>query len=131
MDYECKIATLSEIIEKADYEIKMHPNNNIWKIFKERAIKNFNDKNTITYIGVLNDEIICEATAIINENGFKGDIDNYDGLLSENMVYLSGFRTNKGFERKGYFSRLFKFVESDLKNKGYSKMSLGLDTKKY
>lgn len=127
MNYKCKIATLNEIVKKADYEIDRHPNNNIWKVFKERAIKNFNENNTITYIGILEDEIICESTAIIKENGFKGDIDNCDGLLSDTMVYLSGFRTNKEFEGKGYFSKLFRFMENDLKNKGYKKMCLGVE----
>lgn len=126
-DYICKIATLEELIEKADYEINRHPGNNMWTIFKERAIKNFNENNSITYIGLLKDKIICEATAIIKENGFKGGIDNPEGLLSNTMVYLSGFRTNKEFEGKGYFSKLFEFMEMDLKSKGYNKMCLGVE----
>lgn len=126
-NYICKIATLEEIIRKADYEINRHPGNNIWVEFKERAIKNFKKGNSITYIGILNDEIICEATAIIKFEGFKGDINNPEGLLTNNMVYLSGFRTNKEFEGKGYFSEMFKYMENDLKTRGYTKMSLGVE----
>lgn len=126
-NYTCKIATLDELISKADYEINRHPGNNIWVIFKERAIRNFNEGNTITYIGILDDNIICEATAIIKEDGFKGDINHPEGLLSDTLVYLSGFRTNKEYEGQGYFSRLFRFMETDLKIKGYNQMCLGVE----
>ena len=126
-NYICKIASLEEIIKKADYEIKRHPNNDMWIIFKDRAIKNFKAGNTVTYIGLLNNEIICEATAIIKPEGFKDDINNYEGLLSDDMVYLSGFRTNKEYENQGYFSKLYKFMENDLKNKKYKKISLGVE----
>ena len=126
-NYTCKVANLDEVITKADYEIKSHPGNNMWCVFKERTIKNFNSGNIIVYVGILNNNIICEATAIIKEEGFKGDIDNYEQLLSKNMVYLSGFRTKKEFENKGYFSKLFKFMEKDLKDRGYKKMCLGVE----
>lgn len=125
--YICKIATLEELNQKADYEIKIHPNNNMWVIFKERAIKNFQEGSAILYIGLLNDEIICEATAIINYLGFEGDITNPKGLLENDMVYLSGFRTNKEYEGKGYFSKLFHYMTNDLKTRGYKKASIGVE----
>lgn len=42
------------------------------------------------------------------------------------MAYLAAFRTNKEYEGKGYFSKLYKFVENDLKNRGYTELSLGV-----
>ena len=42
------------------------------------------------------------------------------------MAYLAAFRTNKEFEGKGYFSKLYNFVENDLKEKGYTELSLGV-----
>ena len=42
------------------------------------------------------------------------------------MAYLAAFRTNKEYEGKGYFSKLYKFMENDLKNRGYSELSLGV-----
>ncbi len=38
-------------------------------------------------------------------------------LLSDSMAYLAAFRTNKEYEGKGYFSKLYRFVESDLNGK--------------
>lgn len=126
-NYICKIANLEELKRKAEYEINRHPGNPLWVEFKEHAIKNFNQGNSILYIGILNNEIICEATAIIKEEGFVGDIDDPSNLLSNEQVYLSGFRTNKPFEGQGYFSKLLKFMECDLKNRGYKKMALGVE----
>ena len=42
------------------------------------------------------------------------------------MAYLAAFRTNKEFQGKGYFSKLYNFVENDLKKKGYTELSLGV-----
>lgn len=42
------------------------------------------------------------------------------------MAYLAAFRTNKEYERKGYFSKLYKFVEKDLLERGYTELSLGV-----
>ena len=42
------------------------------------------------------------------------------------MAYLAAFRTNKEYEGKGYFGKLYSFMESDLKQRGYSELSLGV-----
>jgi len=125
-NYICRIATLEEIIKRMDYLIEIHQNNNLWVIAKENAIRGYNEKSKIMYIGILENEIICEATAYIKDEAFAGDIENTEELISNNRVYLSGFRTNKEYENKGYFSKLFKYMERDLKEKGYTEMSLGV-----
>lgn len=123
MSYKCKIASLEELSKKCDYEIEIHPNDNKWIEFKRIALKNFNTR--ITYIGLLDDRIITEATAIISEDDL--DMQNKEGLISETTAYLTGFRTNKEYEGKGYFSKLYKYMESDLKQKGFKKLTLGVE----
>lgn len=76
-------------------------------------------------MGILNDKIIAEATAIISENDL--DMQNKDGLVGFGKVYLSAFRTNKEYQGKGYFSKLYKFMEIDLKEKGYKTLTLGVE----
>lgn len=127
MNYVCKIATLDEIIKRMDYLIEIHPNNNLWIKAKENAIRGYKEKSKIMYIGLLNDEIICEATAYVNELAFIGDIKNTENLLSKERAYLSAFRTNKEYENNGYFSKLYKYMEKDLKEKGYKELSLGVE----
>lgn len=125
-NFICRVANREELLKRWDYLIENHPGNNKWIKFKENALKHYDEKSTISYLGFLNDEIICEATAYIKESAFIGDISEPSGLLSENMVYLAAFRTNKEFEGKGYFSKLYNFVENDLKQKGYTELSLGV-----
>ena len=125
-NFICKVANREELLKRWDYLIEIHPGNNKWVKFKENALKHYDEKSTISYLGFLNDEIICEATAYINDSAFIGDISEPSGLLSDSMAYLAAFRTNKECQGKGYFSKLYNFVENDLKKKGYTELSLGV-----
>lgn len=125
-NFVCKIANRDELLKRWEYLIEIHPGNSKWIEFKENALKHYDEKSTISYLGFLNDEIICEATAYIKDSAFIGDISESSGLLSDSMAYLAAFRTNKEFEGKGYFSKLYNFVENDLKEKGYTELSLGV-----
>ena len=109
-NFICKVANRYELLKRWEYLVEIHPGNNKWEEFKKNALKHYDEESTISYLGFLNDEIICEATA----------------LLSDSMAYLAAFRTNKEYEGKGYFSKLYKFVENDLKGRGYSELSLGV-----
>ena len=40
--------------------------------------------------------------------------------MEQNWNYLSAFRTRKEYQGKGYFSKLYKFMEDDLKSRGYT-----------
>ena len=115
-NYICKIATIEEMKQNWDYLIEIHPNNYAWKIYKEEAIKNMKVKNTIVYYGILNGTIISEATA------FVSNTDDTNELVNEHTSYLSAFRTRKEYQGKGYFSKLYNYMENDLKNRCYTKL---------
>lgn len=125
-NFSCKVATRDELLKRWEYLIKIHPGNNDWVRYKENAVRNYDNGSTISYLGFLDDQIICEATAYIKESAFVGDISNPSGLLNDNMAYLAAFRTNKEYEGKGYFSKLYNFMEKDLKNREYTELSLGV-----
>lgn len=59
------------------------------------------DGRCISYYGMLNGKIICQATAILD----KSVIQNCDGLVDEKTVYLCAFRTVEKYQGKGYFSK--------------------------
>ena len=126
-NYICKVADRNELLKRWEYLIDIHPGNNKWVEFKNNALKHYNEKSTISYIGILNNEIICEATAYIDNSAFIGDISEPSGLLSDSMAYLAAFRVNKEHEGKGYFSKLYMFIENDLMERGYSELSLGVE----
>lgn len=123
MDYKCVIADKDLIIKKWDEEIKKHNNSENWIKFKEKSLRNLN--NRIVYMGILNDRIITESTAIISSNDL--DMQNKDNLIGDKVAYLTAFRTNKEYENKGYFSKLYKFMEKDLKNRGFESLTLGVE----
>lgn len=122
-NYICKIATIEEMNKKWDYEISVATKKENWIIWKEQNIKNYKNGKIIPYYGIINDQIICEATAVLTSD----IVQNSNKLVDDTTAYLTAFRTNKEYEGKGYFSILYKFMEEDLKNKGYTVLTLGVE----
>ncbi len=125
-EFKCIVANISDIEKRWNKLIKMHDNDNSWIKYKENSINCFKDKTRIIYYGILNNEIICEATAIISLK--DKEIQNKEILIKDNfMVYLTAFRTDKQYENNGYFSKLYHYMENDLINRGYKRLSLGVE----
>ena len=122
--YECKIASLEEMNLKWDYEIAhAGGDKGNWITWKKSSIEHMQEGKSLPYYGILDGKIICEATAVLD-----GSItQNSDGLVDERTAYLSAFRTMEGYRGKGYFSKLFWWMLSDLKNRGYEKVTLGVE----
>ncbi len=125
-NYICKEATIEEAIEKWDYEISIHQNNDDYIKIKNIFIEELNNKTRTSYIGILNNKTICDLTIINNEKGLKKEGNNNYNLINPNRVFMCAVRTNKEFENKGYFSKLLTFVEQDLIKKGYTEISIGV-----
>ena len=125
----CKIADYDEIIQKWDYEISLHPNDENWLVWRENSLKRFNNDEQLCYIGVLDGEIITQATAILTAEGLRidGGMQNPEGLVGSETAYLSAFRTREEFQNRGYFSRLYRFMELDLYNRGCRTLTLGVE----
>lgn len=122
--YVCKIATLNEMNTKWDYEIdKATDDKENWIIWKKENMERYKKGFIIPYYGLLNDKIICECTAAINPS----IVQNAENLVDERTVYLTAFRTIEEYQGRGYFSKLFKYMIDDLKNRGYEKVTLGVE----
>lgn len=122
-NYKSIVANKELIIKKWDEEIKKHNNSKLWIEFKETALKNMNTR--IVYMGLLDNKIITEGTAITNSDDL--DIQNKENLVGDKTAYLTAFRTNKEYENKGYFSKLYKYMEEDLKKRGFTTLTLGVE----
>ncbi len=121
--YICKIASKKEMQEKWDYEISnASKDKSNWIKWKKENIDYFEKGYIIPYYGILNGIIICEATAHLSSK----TVQNSNSPVSDSCVYLSAFRTNKEYQGKGYFSTLFHYMLSDLKNRGYEYATLGV-----
>lgn len=124
MNYTCKIASISEMTKKWDYEteIATHDKEN-WLYWKKEHLENKKNGKQIPYYGILDGQVICEATASLDNS----IVQNAEGLVSFDTAYLTGFRTIKEYRNKGYFSKLFWFMLEDLKKKGYKYVTLGVE----
>lgn len=126
-NYICKQASIDEIIKRWDYEVNLHNDNLLYPFAKKEFVEEAIKGTRIAYVGMLDNEIICDATVIIKKEGILNESQNKDNLVSDNRCFLCGLRTNKEYENKGYFSKLYKFMEEDLKRKGYTEISLSVN----
>lgn len=128
-NYICKIATKEEIEKIFDYEINIHPNDERWSIWKKENLKWFKEEKIIVYIGILNDAIICNATAMLDKSVVQNAGDRLfdDELVNKTTAYLSAFRTIEQYRGKGFFSALYKYMEQDLKKRGYKRLTIGVE----
>lgn len=119
----CKIPSEEEMNIKWDYEIEHANNKDNFIMWKKENLKRFKDKSIIPYYGILNGNIICEATAMIDSKV----VQNSAGLVGNKKAYLSAFRTISKYQNKGYFGILFRYMLNDLKQRGYTKVTLGVE----
>lgn len=124
--FKCRIANIEEINRKWDYEIENHPNDLRWVTWKEIALNNVREGNRICFYGFLDGEIIGEATAIISQDDSGLECKE---LIQDNGCYLEAFRINKEYRGKGYFSKIYNFMENHLKNLGIKALVLGVEPK--
>lgn len=125
-NYICKIATIDEMNDKWDYEIKNSKDDKEYlTLRKKENIERFKKGLIIQYYGILNGKIICECTAAISPIV----VQNSDNLVDNKTAYLTAFRTLPEYQGKGYFSKLYRFMIEDLKNRGYENATLGVEPK--
>lgn len=111
---------------KWDYEIEHATDDkDNWIIWKKDNIERFKKGLIIPYYGLLDGKIICECTAALSPS----IVLNSENLVDEKTAYLTAFRTISEYQGQGYFSKLFKFMIEDLKNRGYEKVTLGVEPK--
>lgn len=109
---------------KWNYEIRRQKQRKtVLEKLKNDAVYQIKNGQSVKYYSKLNNKIICETTAIFDEN----IIQNSDELVDDKIVYLCNLSTDKRYRGKGYFSKLFRFMIDDLKNRGYEKFTLGVE----
>ena len=118
-NYFCKIASLEEMHQRWDDEIARHAEKRNWIVWKDEAIAHFRAGTSLPYYGILDGQIICEATAVLRP-GFAQP-------GGEKAVELCAFRTVPEHRGDGYFSKLMDFLQRDLREKGYTLAVVGVE----
>ena len=89
MNYVCKIPNIEEMNTKWDYEIEHAVDDkNNWIVWKKENLDRFTKGLIIPYYGLLDGQIICECTAIIDSS----IIQNPEDIIDEKTAYLSAFK---------------------------------------
>lgn len=103
-EYICKIATIDEVERKWNYEIRRQKQRKtVLKKLKNDAVYQIKNGQSVKYYGKLNNKIICETTAIFDEN----IIQNSDELVDDKIVYLCNSVQISGIEVKAIFQNFF------------------------
>lgn len=99
-EYICKIASIDEVERKWNYEIRRQKRRKtVLEKLKNDAVEQIKNGQSVKYYGKLNNKIICETTAMFDEN----IIQNSHELVDDKIVYLCNFSTDKRYLGKGYF----------------------------
>ena len=125
--YVCQLATINDLNSFWEEEIKENPDNALYHMTKYQYINELKRKTRITYVGKINNEIISTATVIIEKNGLLNEAKSSKDLINSSRCFLCGVKTKKEYENKGYFSKLYKFIEKDIKKRGFKEISLSVD----
>ncbi len=121
--YACRVASVEEMNRKWDYEIRRHPGEKNWTVWKGEAIDAFLAGRSVPYYGVLNGTVICEATAVLFPD-LPPDVAEAAGSRT---VELCAFRTVRAYRGMGFFSQLMDYMLRDLKERGYEKAVVGVE----
>lgn len=124
-NYVVKTAVESDIETYYNKLISANPSNNHLQLQKEKRILRFRQNTAMFFYGVLGDEIICRASAVISANDLY--IQNKSHILKQNTAYLFDFFTEEPYRNRGYFSKLFFFTENTLKDMGFCNLVLGVE----
>lgn len=123
--FQCRIASFLEINNHWNDMIEKHERDQEnWIAWKEQTLENYSQGHCLIYYGFLDGVVVCEATAHIHPHG----VQNSKDLVDEKSAYLCAFRTTLNYQRKGYFSVLFKFMIDDLRQRGFSQFTLGVES---
>ena len=123
-EYRCKIAGRSDMERQWGRLIAEAGEDRAnWAEWKKSAIRRAAAGESLPYYGILDGEIICEATACLRAQ----NVQNAEGLIDEKTAYLCAFRTVETYRGKGYFSKLLRWLLDDLKRRGYEAVTLGVE----
>ncbi|MGT2932923.1 GNAT family N-acetyltransferase [Streptococcus catagoni] len=123
MTYYCCMANKEQMLVKWQEEISRHPHDPNWVRWKDESLDAFEKGQRQSYYDILNGTIITEPTAVFSPKG----IQNAQDLIDQKKAYLMAFRTIPEEEGKGYFSTLVQFMLDDLKARGHTSVSLGVE----
>lgn len=115
--------TIRKISEKElDKLYDLFPNNKqLWIKYKNKRIREFDNKEIDIYIIEFDSAFIGELTINYISHDLKTE------AIPNQRVYLQAFRLNSKYQGLGLGQKLIQFVLSDLEKQGYREFTIGVE----
>lgn len=124
---EHRKATLSDLEQIWNMNIADNPGDDRWKRWKDEYIS-YNKSGMAATFGVLSDGMpVGEGTLL-----FSADCKAVSGrsaLANKTTANINALRINKEYEGKGYISALIRMMERYAAEKGYTRLTIGVEAK--
>ena len=96
-----------------------------WIKYKSERLKELKNNETDTYIIDNNGIFIGEIT--VNYKSHDLELET----IANKRVYLQALRIDRQYQGHGFAQKLFEYIINDLKSKGYSEFTLGVEEDNY
>ncbi len=125
-EFICKKASIADLNKYYDDKLVWAENKELIILSKKEAPTGIEDGSQMVYVGKLDGKIITQARIIVRVK--EGEhTRNYSQFVGNGSVYSCDFVSEEDYRGKGYFSKLHRFIENDMKSKGYKKMVVGVE----
>ena len=123
-----RLATLEDLNNVWDKDIKRNSEDDRWKRWKKEYIDYNNRGSAKTFVAVDNNEVIAQITVVFKQDvkAVKGKDKLCDGKSIANM---NAFRCDKEYEGQGHISKLVKLGEEYARSICYSYMTIGSEAR--
>lgn len=111
-------------IEKLEFDKlkEMFPGNEAeWNKYKEKRLKQLEDREIDIYVIKKDNEFIGEITVNYVSNELLSE------TIPNKRVYFEAFRVNKQYKGKGFGQKLLDYVLDTLKEIGYTEFTIGVE----
>ena len=120
--YEDKYSYRKILPNEFDKLFSLFPDDeNLWKKYKGKRLKEFENKEIDTYVIENKEEFIGEITVNYVSHDLKTE------AIPNKRVYFEAFRLKERFQGKGLGQKLINYAIADLESKGYTEFTIGVD----
>lgn len=122
-----RIATIEDLEQVWNKDIKRHPDDNRWAIWKIEYIEYNKNNEAKTFVAVNeNGKVISQLTLVLKENvkDVKGKRKLCDG---KSIANFNAFRTDKKYQGQGHISRLVRLAEDWAIKNSIKKITIGVE----
>ena len=119
-------ATAEDLETIWDYQIAENPDEPAWVRWKGEFIENNRSGAAATFVAVVDGVPVGEGTLLFSPEckAIRGRRSLADGKTTTN---INALRIRKAYEGQGYISALVKYMEAYAKDRGFSRVTIGVE----